>query len=829
MRLSSRFFSFRQVTAVLAATVLVLAGAVPPAPAAWAAGPPTITSVTPTVVAAGDTVTVQGGNLDPADTKVFVNGVAATVATRAAAGLTFVVPAAAGGSKVTVTTSAGTAVSADDLAVVPSDTVAAGVAGAARITVAGKATLSVPAGKTLLRLFDGTDTDRFAVLIESAVPSGCAFDLALYDPRLASMGASVCTGAGGWLDTTATGVAGTRTLAVRNTSTSAGTLDVTVLKVPADANLGTLPLDGTAKPVTIGTAGQNAYLTFAGTAGQRVAVQTTDASAALLCCYLRWGLYRADGTPVGSDRLGHDYLDATTLPETGTYQLRLNPSDSRTGSVTVTAWTVPADADLGVLPLDGTAKTVTIGNPGQNGYLTFAGTAGQRVTVQTSGSAAAYLCCYLDWALHGPDGTRVGAGRLGNDHLDVPGLPTTGTYQLRLNPYQNRTGSVTVAAWTVPADADLGVLPLDGTAKTVTLGSAGQNGHLTFAGTAGQRVTVQTSGSAATFLCCYLTWGVYRPDGTMVGSGRSGNGHLDVVTLPVTGTYQLRLDPADTRTGSVTVTAWTVPADADLGVLPLDGTPKTVTLGSAGQNGYLTFAGTAGQRIAVQTSGSAAAFLCCYLTWGVHQPDGTMVGRSRSGNGYLDTTTLPVTGTYQLRLDPYEHRTGSVTVTAWTVPADVGLGVLPLDGTPKTVTIGNPGQNGYLTFAGTAGQRVAVQTTDTAASLRCCYLSWAVHQPDGTILGGFQTADTYFEPAVLPVTGTYQVRLDPYEHRTGAVTVTAWTVPADADLGTLPVDGTARTATIGNPGQNGYLTFAGTAGQTVTVTAATASAALLCC
>ncbi|MET0422439.1 MAG: hypothetical protein ABW046_01095, partial [Actinoplanes sp.] len=581
--------------------------------------------------------------------------------------------------------------------------------------------------------------------------------------------------------------------------------------------------------VTIGTPGQNGYLTFAGTAGQRVTVQTTGASAALLCCYLDWAIFAPDGTQVGNSRVGNDHLDAPALPTTGPYQLRLNPYLARTGSVTVAAWSVPADADLGVLPLDGSAKTVTLANSGQNGYLTFAGTAGQRITVQTTGAASTFLCCYLTWGVYRPDGTLLGSSKLGNNHLDAVTLPVTGTYQVRLDPADTRTGSVSVSAWIVPGDADLGVLPLDGSAKTVTIGSSGQNGYLTFAGTAGQRVTVQTTGSSAAFLCCYLTWGVYKPDGTLLGSSKSGNNYLDAVTLPVTGTYQLRLDPADTRTGSVTVSAWSVLADADLGALTLDGTPKTVALSSAGQNGYLTFAGTAGQRIAVQTSGAASTFLCCYLTWGIYRPDGTLLGSAKSGNGYVDAVSLPVTGPYQLRLDPADTRTGSITVTGWTVPADADLGALPLDGTPKTVTLGNPGHNGYLTFAGTAGQRVAVQTTDTAAALLCCYLTWGIYRPDGTLLGSSRTADAYVEATVLPVTGTYQVRLDPYEQRTGSVTVTAWTVVADADLGPLALDGTSKTATLGTPNQNGYLTFSGTAGQTVTVTAVNVSAAMLCC
>ncbi|BCY10647.1 IPT/TIG domain-containing protein [Actinoplanes sp. L3-i22] len=755
----------RGIVVTVTALVLALAGAAP----AWAAAP-AITSFTPATAAVGDAITLQVTNPDPDTNTVLINGVAATVTAKTTSSLTVVVPAGAGGGKITVSTPGGTATSAADLFVVPSNTATADVSGTGRITVGTRTTLSVPAGKAVLRLFDGTVTDRFSVTAEAASPSLCAFDLRLYDTGLSGSGTASCWGSTGWIETVAaTGVAGARTLVLKNTSATAGTLDVTVNSV-TDTNLGALVLDNSSKTVTLSTPGQNGYLTFAGLAGQRVSVQASNGSAGYGCCEISWGIYGSDGNLVGVKKYGNNLLDPTTLPRDGTYQLRLDPTDFRTGAITLNAWLVAADANLGTLILDGTAKTVAITTPGQNGYLTFAGTAGQRVALQVT-DPNTFGCCYLTWGLYAADGSQIGASKVGNDYLDAVTLPSTGTYQVRLDPADTRTGSITVVGYSASADVNLGVLALDGTNQSVSISLPGQNGYLTFAGTAGQRVAIQTTNASAAFGCCYVLWGLYAPDGTRVGSSKVGNDYLDAVTLPSTGTYQVRLDPAENRTGSITFAAYSAATDLNAGAVVLDGTVKNVTLGNAGQNGYVTFAGTAGQRVAIQTTNASAGFGCCYLYWGLWAPDGSQQGWTRVGNDYLDTATLPATGTYQIRFDPQDIRTGTITVAAWTVPADTALGTLATDGTTKTVTLNNVGQNGYLTFTGTAGQTITITASNASAGLGCCYVYWSMKRPDGIVIGtGVSNGSTAVK---LATTGTFQLFVDPIEYHTGSITFAA--------------------------------------------------------
>jgi hypothetical protein len=89
----------------------------------------------------------------------------------------------------------------------------------------------------------------------------------------------------------------------------------------------------------------------------------------------------------------------------------------------------------------------------------------------------------------------------------------------------------------------------------------------------------------------------------------------------------------------------------------------------------------------------------------------------------------------------------------------------------------------------------------------------AVLKPDGTTLvtqsGG---ADAFIE-AVLPVSGTYTVLIDPYKHHTGSGTVQLYNV-ADVS-GSIRIDGPAVQVTTTKPGQRATLTFSGTAGQRI--------------
>jgi large repetitive protein len=71
-----------------------------------------------------------------------------------------------------------------------------------------------------------------------------------------------------------------------------------------------------------------------------------------------------------------------------------------------------------------------------------------------------------------------------------------------------------------------------------------------------------------------------------------------------------------------------------------------------GQNGTVTFAGTAGERISLVGSNgmSAQVSLACDVNVSILKPDGTTLvsPTCMEQSGFIDATTLPVTGTYSI-------------------------------------------------------------------------------------------------------------------------------------------------------------------------------------
>jgi len=93
------------------------------------------------------------------------------------------------------------------------------------------------------------------------------------------------------------------------------------------------------------------------------------------------------------------------------------------------------------------------------------------------------------------------------------------------------------------------------------------------------------------------------------------------------------------------------------------------------------------------------------IEWCSNTPVNLVSAWVGTSGGYIDTIVLPATGTYTVVLDPRGDATGSTTVTLYDVPADITDAVV-VGGSAATVNIGTPGQNGAVTFSGTAGQRV---------------------------------------------------------------------------------------------------------------------------
>ena len=126
------------------------------------------------------------------------------------------------------------------------------------------------------------------------------------------------------------------------------------------------------------------------------------------------------------------------------------------------------------------------------------------------------------------------------------------------------------------------------------------------------------------------------------------------------------LDPKAKAKGSVTLTAYDVPADTSA-ALTL-GTQATGTTTVPGQRNNFTFSGAQNQRVSVSVDSSDFSGTISLL-----KPDLSVLASTPVGpaGGFLDTTVLPVAGTYTFVDRPERRRHGiALSFTAYDVPAD---------------------------------------------------------------------------------------------------------------------------------------------------------------
>jgi YD repeat-containing protein len=595
-----------------------------------------------------------------------------------------------------------------------------------------------------------------------------------------------------FLDATTLPTTGAYTIRVDGTGTATGSVGVTLYEVPADCG-GSLTLTptGSSATATITTPGQNCQFTFSATAGQKIAVaKSSDALTE------QTPILRPDGTTLATMANTATFLDAITLPTTGTYTIRVDGTGAATGSVVVTLYEVPADCGGGSLSLgaSGSSVTATITNAGQDCVYTFSGTAGQRVSLLKSADTLSETTRILQ-----PDGATLAS--TSSSFIDAEVLPASGTYTIQVDGTGSATGSVTITLYGVPADCGGTSLTFSqsGSTVTATVGTPGQNCQFTFSGTAGQRASLVKTSDTLT-----ETTRILNPDTTTLASA-PGN-FLDAEVLPTTGTYTITVDGSGAATGSVTVTLYSVPADC--GGTSFTPTPAGVSMSATvttpGQNCQFTFTGAPGQRISVVKSSDTLN-----ETTRILNPDGsTLVA---IGSSFIDTETLAAAGTYIVIVDGTTTATGGVTLTVYDVPPDCGGTSLSLSptGSSVTATIGTPGQNCVFSFGGLTNQAVSLLKSADSLSE-----TTSIRKPDGSSL--ISSAGTFLDTKILPVDGTYNILVDGSTSALGSVTVTLYEVPADV-TGVATINGGGVAVSIATPGQNGRLTFAGTSGQLVTV------------
>jgi hypothetical protein len=532
-------------------------------------------------------------------------------------------------------------------------------------------------------------------------------------------------------------------------------------------------------PVTVTTTspGEDAMLSFRGIGGRRIFLEVSDVNIGTSpCCSVRISA-REQGNqwkwgPTSFGRNG-GFMDTQTLPQTNYYNIIVDPQGSDFGSLKLTLHDVPPDATAAISP-GGPPVTVTTGPvPGQNALLSFSGLAGQRVSLRVTGSTiGSSPCCSARVSFPGL-GAPVLFGRNGV-FVDTKVLPADGAYSVLVDPNGMELGSVTLQLFDVPPDAVAAAAP-GGSPVTVSAGSIpGQNAVVQFWGTAGQRVAVRASGvTIGSSTCCSFKLGI-QGLGTPVTLGRNG-GLLDAVELPESRLYSALVDPLGMDSGSATLQIYDVPPDVTGSIAP-GGAPVTVSTGALGQNAAVSFAGVAGQRVSLRLSGvTMGTSTCCSARVSIEKPDGSLLATQTlfgTNGGFVDTKTLPVSGTYTIMVDPQGAEIGSATLQLFEVPPDL-TGSLTTGGPPVSLSFGTPGQNAVLTFAGTAGRRVTLRATGvTIGPSPCCSTSLLVRKPDGLPLAsGLAGTNGGTLSPTLPVSGTYALVVDPQAAGTGSVTL----------------------------------------------------------
>jgi RHS repeat-associated protein len=252
------------------------------------------------------------------------------------------------------------------------------------------------------------------------------------DPYAAgSFGAGA--GVTGFMDRVTLPGSGTYSLLVDPAGSGTGSVTVTVFDVPPDPT-GPITAGGASVTVTTTVPGQNAHLTFTASAGWRVSLIANNASMSAAV-----SLAGLAGTAVAPGQDG--FIDATTIPTSGTYAIDIDPDGTGTGSVTITLYRVPADVQK-TLVVDGPAVTFTTTVPGQNAKALFGGTSGGSLTL----TATNVTIPYTGAEVFDPDGNSISGFIIssGGGTNSFGPLPSTGTYTIGLDPSGSATGKMTL-------------------------------------------------------------------------------------------------------------------------------------------------------------------------------------------------------------------------------------------------------------------------------------------------------------------------------------------------------------------------------------------------
>lgn len=625
--------------------------------------PIVITSFTPTIGTPATPVTIVGDGFDEIEAlnnEVKFNNFPALAVSATAEQIHTSVPNVATSGHISVTTANGTAVSTGDFFVPPTPYTIDNVEATGRLEFGQSKTVSVTNyGQIALLVFDGTAGQDLTLNIAGTSNYGL---LTVFEPDGDQTLISFVGLPSYFIELSTLEATGTYTIMYAPW----GQTDATFTLNPVTFVPGTITPGGPSVVATNATPGQNVRLTFSGTAGQQVSLLVNDTTVSGDLSIVAPDGTTLNGTyfyPIDEGVAG--FLDTTTLPETGTYSVIVNPYGEEVGSTTLTMYNV---VDLSTtIEGNGPPVPLTFTTPGQNARLTFNGTAGAVHVLDFSDNDIPFS--YI--SVYNPDGSllvaptpvgEVGGGTLslrsmsvtssggGGDSVSIPDLPETGTYTILVNPNGADIGSMTLNLIRIEDVAN--TITIGGPPVTVTTTLAGQNAQLTFAGTADQHVFIRFS--HVTFSSSEIS--ILLPDGTELVNRvfiNSNGGAIGINNLPVTGNYTIFINPQYEETGSMTVSA------SATGSMEIDGPIVTEVFATQDQTAKLTFEGVEGGRASLNvqivyegpTDFAGASSVISSGVVSIYNPDGTLLVSAPLGQ-FIFPQTLPATGTYRIEITP---------------------------------------------------------------------------------------------------------------------------------------------------------------------------------
>ncbi len=790
---------------------------------------PHISSISPSVAAAGEEITMSGSNFEPtiAANSLTLNQSRPEMTSASSSTIKFKVPTATLGGHISVATPEGSS-TGPDLFIPPNGIAASKVGSTGRFSLGASKTVEFAGSeKVALLLFDGTAGHRVSMSFsESTVTSGSVSIWSSSGTQIAS--SSFSKSEGGFLEETSPlPSTGTYTVLFTPSGASAGSVKMASYDVPGLTGSITpaATAEGTTQHVGITIPGQNARYSVTVTAGERVSLRTNNSN--FTGGYqMKW--LKPNGEILSSIGFGAKenwFWDPQTFTSAGTYTLMLDPTSAYTGSVDLQLWEDPDITGQTITPsAEGGSVTSTIKVPGQRELVTFSGTKEQKIFVNASEST---ISGGGSISILKPGGSEL-SGSNGSFGFHEPvTLPETGTYTFVIDPYSTGSSPISGATGSIKLTAYAGedltgsITPAataEGTTQHVGITIPGQNARYSVTVTAGERVSLRTNNS--NFTGGYqMKW--LKPNGEIlssIGFGAKENWFWDPQTFTSAGTYTLMLDPTSAYTGSVDLQLWEDPDITGQTITPsAEGGSVTSTIKVPGQRELVTFSGTKEQKIFVNASEST---ISGGGSISILKPGGSELSGSNGSFGFHEPVTLPETGTYTFVIDPYSTgsspisgATGSIKLTAY-AGEDLTGSITPAataEGTTQHVGITIPGQNARYSVTVTAGERVSLRTNNSNFT-GGYQMKWL--KPNGEILSsiGFGAKENWFwDPQTFTSAGTYTLMLDPTSAYTGSVDLQLWEDPDITGQTITPsAEGGSVTSTIKVPGQRELVTFSGT-------------------